>query len=361
MAATLVLLAGAAFGYRAWRQHENAEALRIRTPDGVEEALYVRLGGIEQWIQIRGEDKRNPILLFMHGGPGNSESPLSSLFRPWEKYFTVVMWDQRCAGKTFVRNGSGTCKGMSIGGVAHEGIALAEFLGKRLGHRKVIALGHSWGTMIGIRMIRERPDLFSAYVGTGQVMSVAEKEPVIYARAMARLVAAHAEDDIRTLKSVHPPYRSAAEVEVERDLSDRYDIPSERDLRTNLTTTVLFAPGWSAWELYWFLHSGPYAEDAAGAEVNRFDARKFGRDLKVPIFIFNGTEDNITPVEDARRYFDFVRAPHKEFVSFPGAGHSAVLTQPDAFLRALVSRVRPIAVANDPSSAPPAVSSSRPY
>jgi pimeloyl-ACP methyl ester carboxylesterase len=348
-AIVLIALAGVTVFllYRGWRQHQNAIAFAIHTPNGIQETMFVPLGGIDQWIQIRGEDRSNPVLLFMHGGPGNSESAVSALFQPWEKYFTVVMWDQRCAAKTFERNGSASCKGMSIDGVAKEGIQLAEFLRKHLHHRKIVALGHSWGTIIGVRMIHDRPDLFSAYVGTGQVMSVAEKEPVIYARTMARLQAAHADDAVAELKTVHPPYHSLKEIAVERDLSDDYDIPPERDLRNNLTTTVLFAPDWSLLDIYWFLESGGYAENATINEVNRFDARGLGPDFKVPFFIFNGAEDAITPTDHARRYFDFVRAPHKEFVVFPGAGHSAVLTEPDAFLRELVTRVRPIAIQNE--------------
>ena len=342
-----VIAVGGFLAYRAWRQHENALDLAIHTPNGIEETMFVPLGGIDQWIQIRGEDRRNPVLLFMHGGPGNSESAVSALFRPWEKYFTVVMWDQRCAAKTFERNGAASCNGMTIESVAKEGIQLAEFLRKHLHHRKIIALGHSWGTMIGVHMIHDRPDLFSAYVGTGQVASVAEKEPIMYARLMAKLQAAHADDAIAKLKTVHPPYRTLKEIVVERDLSDEYDIPPERDLRDNLTTTVLFAPDWSVLDLYWFLNSGSYAENASMNEVNRFDARNVGQDFKVPFFIFNGAEDSVTPTDLARHYFDFVRAPHKEFVAFPGAGHSAVLTQPDAFLRELVARVRPVAIQNE--------------
>jgi pimeloyl-ACP methyl ester carboxylesterase len=345
--ALVVALVAAAFGYRAWRQHENAQALQIHSPNGVEEALYVPLGGIDQWVQIRGEDRANPVLLFMHGGPGASETAVSSLFRPWEKYFTVVMWDQRCAGKTFARNGAASCKGMSVESVAKEGIALAEFLRTHLHHAKVIALGHSWGTMIGVRMIHDRPDLFSAYVGTGQVMSIAEKEPVIYARTMARLRAAHADSDIARLKTVHPPYNSLKEIAVERDLSDKYDIPPERDLRSNLTATVLFAPGWSVWDLYAFLEAPAHAEDETILAVNHFDARNLGADFRVPFFIFNGAMDSVTPADHAKRYFDFVHAPYKEFVVFPKAGHSAVLTEPDAFLHELVARVRPIAIRNE--------------
>ena len=71
----LVMVAGALL-YRAWRQCENAQDLSIRTPRGIEEAMYVRLGGVDQWVQIRGDDRSNPVLLFVHGGPGFAESPL---------------------------------------------------------------------------------------------------------------------------------------------------------------------------------------------------------------------------------------------------------------------------------------------
>jgi len=343
-----VLLVAAALGYRAWRQYENAQALAIHTPNGIEEAEFIRIGGIEQWVQIRGEDRNNPVILFMHGGPGSSESALSSLFRSWEKHFTVVMWDQRCAGKTFARNGAASCKGMSIESVAHEGIELAENLRHHLHKHRIIALGHSWGTMIGARMVKERPDLFSAFVATGLVVSIPEKEPVIYAGTMARLRAAHAEEGIKALEAVGPPpYKTQKGIEVERDWSERYDIPDERDLYSNMTPVVAFAPGWSLWDIYAMLHAPEYAEAETFDADADYDVRKLGLKFDLPVFIIEGAEDNITPARLAKDYFDTVQAPHKEFVAIPNAGHSAVLTQPDAFLRILLTRVRPIAIQNE--------------
>ncbi len=343
--AVVVVLALAVLGYRAWRQHENAQALAIHTPNGIEEAEFIRIGDIDQWVQIRGEDRNNPVILFMHGGPGSSESVLSSLFRPWEKYFTVVMWDQRCAGKTFARNGAASCKGMSIESVAHEGIELAENLRHHLHKRKIIALGHSWGTMIGVRMVKERPDLFSAFVATGLVVSIPEKEPVIYAGTMARLRAAHAEDGIKALEAVGPPpYKTQKGIEVEREWSERYDIPSERDLFSNMTPVAAFAPGWSLWDIHAMLHAPEYAEEQTFDATANYDARKLGLKFDLPVFVIEGAQDNITPAGLAKNYFDTVQAPHKEFAIIPNAGHSAVLTQPNAFLRVLVTRVRPIAI-----------------
>lgn len=343
LATAIVVLIAGALGYRALRQFENSQALAIDSKSGIEETRFVPLGGVEQWIQIRGDDRKNPVLLFVHGGPGSSISPVSSLLRPWEKYFTVVMWDQRDAGKTFVRNGP--AREMSLARVSQDGIELAIFLRHHLGKRKVVVLGHSWGTMVGLGMVHERPDLFSAYVGTGQVVSIAEKEPIDYARTMATLRAAHDADGIRALTAAGtPPYRTVDQLMVERSLSNRHDIPSERDLLRNMIPIALVAPGWSLWDLYKSLQASKYAEAATFDADASYDARQFGTEYSLPFFIVNGSDDHITPTDLARRYFESIRAPRKEFVVLKGAGHDAVLTEPDVFLRELVVRVRPAAM-----------------
>src|SRR5258707_12286396 len=97
----LIVVVAAGRGFRAYRQHIAAEALAIRSPNGVQEGRFVVIGSIKQWVQIRGEDRNNPVLLFVHGGPGGSTLPMSSGWQPWEKYFTVVQWDQRGTGLTY--------------------------------------------------------------------------------------------------------------------------------------------------------------------------------------------------------------------------------------------------------------------
>lgn len=339
-----VLIAGALF-YRAFRQHENAQALAVDAKTGIAETRFVSLGGVAQWIQIRGEDRKNPVLLFVHGGPGSTVSPISALFRPWERHFTVVLWDQRDAGKTFVRNGPVP---MSLPRVAQDGIELAIFLRRHLHEPRIIILGHSWGTMVGLRMVHDRPDLFSAYVGTGQVVSIAEKEPIDYDRTMARLRAAHDEDGVRTLTALgRPPYRSADQLSVERSLSERVDIASERHILRDMLPIALVAPDWSLWDLYQSLQASSYAEAATFAADASYDARALGRDYRMPFFIITGSEDHITPTDLAKRYFDTIQAPVKAFMVLNGAGHDAILTEPDVFLHELVTRVRPAALQTD--------------
>ena len=94
----LLLIGG--LTYRSVRQHRNAKALAIRTPNRIEESMFVKIGGIDQWVQIRGENRDNPVLVILHGGPGSSYVPFTQTIRSWERYFTVVQWDQRGSGKT---------------------------------------------------------------------------------------------------------------------------------------------------------------------------------------------------------------------------------------------------------------------
>src|SRR5262245_47098306 len=140
----------------------------VKAPQRIEEASFLSIGGIEQWVTIRGADRRHPILLLLHGGPGDVQSPLVPVYAPYEKDFVLVQWDQRGAGRTFAKNGAA---GVSRERLIADGIDLAEQLRKRFPLAPLILFGHSWGSIIATAMAQERPELCAAYVGTGQVSS----------------------------------------------------------------------------------------------------------------------------------------------------------------------------------------------
>ena len=132
--------------------------------------MYVHLGAIEQWVTIRGEDRHNPVLRFVHGGPGDVTNPWSfAYFAAWEKRFTVVQWDERGAGRTLRKTGPSVASTMTLDRMAQDGIELSEFLQKHLGEDRIVLVAHSFGSILALRMVQTRPDLFHAYVGTGQV------------------------------------------------------------------------------------------------------------------------------------------------------------------------------------------------
>ena len=157
LALTIVLavLAASFLGYRAHRQSENVEAMAITSPNGIQEAMFVKVGDTEQWVVVRGQDRDNPALLFLDGGPGAAASAFLPSRR--EKDFVVVEWDQPGAGKTFGRAGGQIDPNLTIERIAQDGVEVAEFLRKHLGKRQVGLHASSWGTIIGIHMIKLRP------------------------------------------------------------------------------------------------------------------------------------------------------------------------------------------------------------
>src|SRR5215216_6875412 len=136
--------------YRKSRQRRVAQALVIDTPNGIVEQRFVRVGEIDQWIQIRGEDRDNPVLLVLHGGPGWPNAVFTRPLRPWEQHFTVVQWDHRGAGKTLRRNGKAGSGEMTFDCRVADAVELIEFLRAHLGVDKVVVLAESMGTLTGL-------------------------------------------------------------------------------------------------------------------------------------------------------------------------------------------------------------------
>ncbi len=188
----------------------TAKEFAIDSEKGIDEASYVPIGGIDQWVTIRGEDRNNPVLLFLHGGPGDVTNPWTLvLFAAWEKQFTVVQWDQRGAGRTLRKTGPSIATTMTLDRMAQEGIELAEYLRKHLGKDKIVLVAHSFGSILGVRMVGSRPDLFYAYVGTGQVADETKNWAVGYEALLKKARALGNQRAIEELRRVGPPpYKS---------------------------------------------------------------------------------------------------------------------------------------------------------
>ena len=135
----------------------------------IDEGAFVNINGVDQWVTIRGRDLSNPVLLYLHGGPGFGSAFLAPAFSEWEKNFTFVQWDQPGGGFTLAKNPTGQGP-MTIERFRKDGIAVTEYVLKRTGARKLVVMGNSWGTLLGVEMVKARPELFSAYVGSSQAV-----------------------------------------------------------------------------------------------------------------------------------------------------------------------------------------------
>lgn len=224
LVALLLILIVCALSYRAIRQHESSSALAIHSPNGIDEAMFVPLGGINQWITVRGQNRDNPVVLFLHGGPGAPTDLLDFSVAPaWTPSFTFVQWDQRGAGKTFGSGGT-VATDMTIDRMAQDGIELAQFLRGHLHKDKIIIVGHSWGSILGVHMAKARPDLFYAYVGAGQVVNAQENEALNYRRVLAK---ARTLGDTKAIAELQasgpPPYPAMKALTTQRIWAQAYE------------------------------------------------------------------------------------------------------------------------------------------
>jgi len=317
----------------------NARQFAITSPKGIDEAGYVKLGDIEQWVTIRGQDRGNPILLFLHGGPGDVTSSWTfAVFAPWEKHFTMVQWDQRGAGRTLRKTGPKIAPTITVDRIVQDGIELAEYLRKRLGQNKVVLLGHSFGSIIGMRMARARPDLFAAYVGTAQAADSRRNYQAAYE---ALLKKARSTGDAQALEELTgvgpPPYKSSAGYQVQRKWSNAFE-GADQFLYGTIGLRLV-APGYSAQDFKEAEEGQSLSAEQLVPQTRLMGPQDLGLEFTIPVYFIQGAEDFTTPTEPARQYLNSIKAPKKEFVSIDGAGHFAVFMKSDQFLKELLSRV----------------------
>jgi pimeloyl-ACP methyl ester carboxylesterase len=323
-------------------RERNARDYAIDTKRGIDEASFVPIGGIEQWVTIRGRDRSNPVLLFVHGGPGDVTSLFSlPYFFAWEKDFTVVQWDERGAGRTFGRSGPSVKPTMMLDRIAQDGTELADYLCKHLGKRKIVVVAHSFGTILALKIVQARPELFAAYVGTGQVADETREYTVAYLALLRKAENARNEEAIAELKAAGPPpYADGKGFQVQRKWSNRFEHADE--FLAGTMTLSLSAPGYTVRDVLDDFDGQSFSGEALVPQARSQTMRDLGLQFTVPMFFFEGTEDFTTPTTLARDYMQALHAPVKEFVPIPG-GHFAVFMNSDEFLRQLVVRVRPLA------------------
>ena len=323
----------------------QGSAQHAATPNAINEEAFVQIGGIEQWISIRGQSRDNPLILVLHGGPGVSNAPFAPAFIPWQKDFTVVEWDQRGAGRTFGRNGAHGTGPLSIDRLTQDGIELTQYLRSHLQKDKVILFALSFGSVIGLKMVYARPELFAAYVGSGQFVNAAEGDALGYQLTLAQARAVGNTEAIKALEAMGPPpwpdvkTRSAAKGWATR--MAKADDPASK---MNVPAMLKALPDYSEADLKNLAAGMAFSTEPLVRDGMTFDARNLGR-CPIPAFIFQGADDLNTPTPLVQRWFDDLDAPAKAIVIVEHASHGAFYTHSDQLGRFLAERVRPLAVA----------------
>lgn len=330
----------------AWAQGPLLSPACAATAKPIAEESFVPIGGIELWTTITGASCANPVILFLHGGPGNPMSPYAqNVYGAWEKEFTLVQWDQRSAGRTYGRNRASAETPLTLERMTRDGIELTEYLLARLGKRKVILMGGSWGSVLGVTMAKARPDLFHAYVGSGQMVNYRENQDATYRKTLELLRAA---GDSKTLAAIEalgaPPWTNPRNSGLMRRATRVVEAktatpppPSWWAPAAQYATPAMLADYESGDDFSYIQFVGMKGDGMA----QQIDLPKLGLNFGMPVYLINGADDLVTTPEVARKYFDAITAPAKEFVLLPRTGHDPNGAMVDAQYAILKTRVLP--------------------
>ncbi|HET6347781.1 MAG TPA: alpha/beta hydrolase [Candidatus Krumholzibacteria bacterium] len=316
-------------------------------PGGIDELKTVEINGIPQWISVRGNDPANPILLFIHGGPGAPMMPLAWTFqRPWEEYFTVVQWDQRGAGKTFTAAHLQPDESMTLERMQADAEAMIEWLRKTYGKDRIFVMAHSFGTILGIRIAQRHPEWLYAYIGVGQVVNARRNEEVSYEETLALAEARSDTTALRELRAL-APYPGSGPVPLDAILQERKWVvayggmlygKSDADESAIIAASPLYSDDDVKAEELGELTSAqillPQSVDVDFGRITTFTC---------PVFFFAGADDRTTPTSLVRDYFAGIHAPRKQLFVIPRAAHFVVTEAPGEVLVDLVRDVRPLA------------------
>lgn len=314
---------------RLWDRPRNRRTLAAAIgPAGIDEAGFVHVAGIEHFRTVRGAARSNPILVFLHGGPGATQTIFNTATIPWERHVTVVQYDQRGSGKTLQR--SGPAHGLTLEQLRDDAVAMIEAVLAEFGGTHVILAGSSVGSAIALMVAASRPDLVSAYLGVDQLASP-ESRQESHRLTVEALQCFGNRAGLAALAQSDPARLTPASYDkvVRWTLAARPDIPHM--VNDVIIPALLTSPLHTTKDAR-LLDTGMKASaNALFEEIGRFDAHRVAPRLEVPVTLVHGSEDLVNPGSCVRSWYDALQAPAKAFVPMERTGHLAAFTRPGEF------------------------------
>ena len=317
-------------------------------PGGVTALERIRIGGSDQWILERSEDIRNPVVLFLHGGPGTSQLTSNRRdTRGLEKYFTVVNWDQRGAGKSYgaIRDPGR----MNIRQFVADTRELTMYLLEKLHQDRLVLAGHSWGTVIGALAVSRYPELYSCYVGIGQIGNMAESEAASYRWTLDQARKLGNRRAIAALTAMGPPpYDGDWQ---KKTITQRGYLAwfggevyrSRLGASGRVLGGLLFSREYTLADRVNVIRGIHGSMRLLWPELFEVDLFESVPEMKVPVFLMEGRHDHECPSAIAERYFSQLRAPAKKLIWFNQSAHLPNAEERDRFTKIMVEEVLPIA------------------
>ncbi len=320
-------------------------------PGSVSTIERIVLGGVEQTVIIRGRDATAPVMLFLHGGPGTPEYTLVQARNPQlEREFVMAWWEQRGAGLSY-EAGRSDPAAMNLARIVADTAELAEHLAARFGRERILLMGHSWGTLVGLRAVMAHPRLFAGYIGIGNLARpyAAERLSLDWSRARARELgwrrAIAALDALKLPPADGDTAQWMGYLRAQRRWLDRLGggLTHEPLGPWGLMKPFFTAPEYTLNDKRNYARGLLFSLESLWREVIGTDlCRDIGR-LEIPVCFVQGAWDHQTPAGLARELFDGLEAPYKGFHLFEHSAHSPLIEEPEKFneiVRAFRDRAR---------------------
>jgi pimeloyl-ACP methyl ester carboxylesterase len=313
---------------------------------GIVSLEKVNLGGQEQWILIRGIDITKPIILFLHGGPGTANmSLLRKYTNELEKHFVVVTWDQRGAGKSY--KAINPHSSMTINQFILDTGELTQLLCDRFNQKKIVLVGHSWGSVIGIFSIQKYPDLYHAYIGIGQIVNMQENERISYDWTLAQATNAKDNQAVKSLTEIgSPPYTGdwQKKLMTQRGLLGKYGgelYGSTKGAFPLIFSSLIRATEYTLIDKVNFFKGIFASNHLLWQELLTINLKEQVLSFKVPIYFVLGKHDYEVPSVLAAQYFKIIEAPRKELIWFENSAHFADIEENERFNDLLINHILP--------------------
>lgn len=307
----------------------------IKTPDGIESLEEVRIEDKDFWLYIRSQNKKNPILLFIHGGPAISSMPFAKkkYQGKLEENFNVIHWDQRGCGKSY--NSSIDAKELTLDHYISDTIKLSEYLLKRFNQKKIYLVGHSWGSVIGLLSAHRKPHLFHAYIGLCQIVNMEESEKISYNYTLVKSKENNDQYFLEKLLGIgSPPFRN---LYIDTLIQKLLVIYYGGGLYNNENYIYLYAKeflDFYGYDLIDLLYSLPMGVNITSSailpELTRVNFHNLKK-IEIPVYFCLGLEDYVVPGTTANNYLENLNAPIKELFWFNKSGHFPHIEEPEKF------------------------------
>lgn len=328
--ALIIVLLGVLIGPHRGRTHAIRDRYLRVVPGSIAKLTKLRIGGVEQWVLIRGVDRTKPVLLFLHGGPGMANMFLAHRFQRWlERDYVVVEWDRRGAGKSY--DARLPVDSLNVRRELEDTYEMTRWLQTHFHQKRIYLLGHSWGSYIGTLAVHEHPEYYRAYIGVGQEAADSAREREVQRDWL--LKAAFASNDAELVDRM----RNYGEI-IETDI-----FRHRGELRThNHFLTILLAslrsPEYTWSDIAHIRAGASFVTEHMRRNVIRGSLEANIPKLDVPVFFIQGAHDYLTPSSLAVDYFRRLQAPYKRLVWFPLSAHFPFFEEPRHFA-AVMNRV----------------------